>query len=845
MWWLSEDDEDTDESSSSEAGKLERAGFTDWIYGGVVGHSTNYMRVFLFFSFSFSFFAGILNPYNSYKNSDWEFEFSQINIIFLHIEIQCGWICTDSGELIERDSTPTRAGTRIEEFIQNASEVIPEESTSADYEQVERVKGNVKSGEVHVSKNETNTGELETISPFESLHRSNKTSARESEELILAENEAALLVNSSLNSTTQHEEPLKTATEKLAESSKTPEEKQFADNTTIEANLNEKYPSLPLGESASNHSNSNDTSAEAKNLSSAVSDGSDDESDDEAEEEPPETAAEKLVGSFESQAEKRAQMIIDAYAKERRPSKPLGESEFSYSSSNATSAKAKTLSTAAKDEAEVDDEEESSQTAADNYVESSGSLTEKQNKTRIETDLKERRTSKPLGESAFNRNSSNFTAAKAKHLSTAMKDDAEDEAEDDEELPQTAAEYNVESSGTPAGRRNQTIIVTYPKEKRTSKPLRESTFNHSSSHATAAREKNLSAAMKIEAEDEAEEVFPQISAEKFDELSETPARKKTVEALSKERLTSKPLVESAINLGSSNVTAAKVKNLSTAVKDEANLADDAAEEEPLESAAENLVEPSELPVEKKTANRTAIGAYSKDRITSKRLGASASNHSSLNTIDAKPNSLSSTLKDEAEDELDEEPSRTAAEKFVESSELSTEKQTAGNTTTEAYSTERHTLKSLGASATNHSLNATDAKNLSSAMKVEADEVASTQGINSLNAKNTSQKCDYSVGSWVKDNSRPLYSGLECKMWLSPVFACRLNKHPDKQYDRYRWQPAGCNLPVFNASAVLETWAFFDALLLHPFLMLDFRFSDLKVRCAAMCPPGYGTRCWPS
>jgi len=64
-------------------------------------------------------------------------------------------------------------------------------------------------------------------------------------------------------------------------------------------------------------------------------------------------------------------------------------------------------------------------------------------------------------------------------------------------------------------------------------------------------------------------------------------------------------------------------------------------------------------------------------------------------------------------------------------------------------------------------------------------------------------CDYTVGKWVLDEMRPLYSGFECKMWLSPGFSCRLNNHPDKLLDRYRWQPAGCDLPVFNASAVLE------------------------------------------
>lgn len=71
------------------------------------------------------------------------------------------------------------------------------------------------------------------------------------------------------------------------------------------------------------------------------------------------------------------------------------------------------------------------------------------------------------------------------------------------------------------------------------------------------------------------------------------------------------------------------------------------------------------------------------------------------------------------------------------------------------------------------------------------------------AREEEEMCDYSAGKWVLDEHHPLYSGLECKMWLSPGFSCRLNHHPDKLLDRYRWQPYDCDLPVFNATGVLE------------------------------------------
>ncbi|THU60831.1 hypothetical protein C4D60_Mb07t16890 [Musa balbisiana] len=34
-------------------------------------------------------------------------------------------------------------------------------------------------------------------------------------------------------------------------------------------------------------------------------------------------------------------------------------------------------------------------------------------------------------------------------------------------------------------------------------------------------------------------------------------------------------------------------------------------------------------------------------------------------------------------------------------------------------------------------------------------------------------CNYAKGKWVADNRRPLYSGLGCKQWLSPMWACRM------------------------------------------------------------------------
>ncbi|XP_073387232.1 protein trichome birefringence-like 14 [Physcomitrium patens] len=88
--------------------------------------------------------------------------------------------------------------------------------------------------------------------------------------------------------------------------------------------------------------------------------------------------------------------------------------------------------------------------------------------------------------------------------------------------------------------------------------------------------------------------------------------------------------------------------------------------------------------------------------------------------------------------------------------------------------------------------------------LEPDGISQETNTDTSHNETSEKQCDYSVGKWVRDDTRPLYSGLECTLWLSPGFSCRLHDHPNKLMDRYRWQPAGCDMPPFNASRVLET-----------------------------------------
>ncbi|KAI3875598.1 hypothetical protein MKX03_001549 [Papaver bracteatum] len=64
-------------------------------------------------------------------------------------------------------------------------------------------------------------------------------------------------------------------------------------------------------------------------------------------------------------------------------------------------------------------------------------------------------------------------------------------------------------------------------------------------------------------------------------------------------------------------------------------------------------------------------------------------------------------------------------------------------------------------------------------------------------------CDLSSGKWVYDNSTyPLYSEKQCSFMFDEV-ACEKFGRKDLSYQNWRWQPNQCDLPRFNAKALLE------------------------------------------
>ncbi|XP_061346854.1 protein trichome birefringence-like 14 [Gastrolobium bilobum] len=83
---------------------------------------------------------------------------------------------------------------------------------------------------------------------------------------------------------------------------------------------------------------------------------------------------------------------------------------------------------------------------------------------------------------------------------------------------------------------------------------------------------------------------------------------------------------------------------------------------------------------------------------------------------------------------------------------------------------------------------------------ESPEIQYNQDVRS---SSRSEVCNYAKGRWVADNRRPLYSGFNCKQWLSSMWSCRMTQRPDFSFEGYSWRPEKCDMPEFDRSIFLR------------------------------------------
>lgn len=63
-------------------------------------------------------------------------------------------------------------------------------------------------------------------------------------------------------------------------------------------------------------------------------------------------------------------------------------------------------------------------------------------------------------------------------------------------------------------------------------------------------------------------------------------------------------------------------------------------------------------------------------------------------------------------------------------------------------------------------------------------------------------CDISQGEWVRDPDAPYYTNLTC-FTIQEHQNCMKYGRPDMDFLKWRWRPAACELPRFDASWFLE------------------------------------------
>jgi hypothetical protein len=87
--------------------------------------------------------------------------------------------------------------------------------------------------------------------------------------------------------------------------------------------------------------------------------------------------------------------------------------------------------------------------------------------------------------------------------------------------------------------------------------------------------------------------------------------------------------------------------------------------------------------------------------------------------------------------------------------------------------------------------------------VSTPSTAPARGAAAAAARRVPLGCDiFRPGEWVPDDDAPYYTNLTCPL-IQEHQNCMKYGRPDTGFLRWRWRPAGCELPRFDAAAFLD------------------------------------------
>lgn len=112
-------------------------------------------------------------------------------------------------------------------------------------------------------------------------------------------------------------------------------------------------------------------------------------------------------------------------------------------------------------------------------------------------------------------------------------------------------------------------------------------------------------------------------------------------------------------------------------------------------------------------------------------------------------------------------------------------------------------------------------------------------LHAANITSAEKSCDIFQGSWVFDETYPLYDSSKCP-FIRKEFDCKKYGRTDDEYLKYRWQPTGCNLPRFSGLDFLRKLKGKKIMFIGDSLSLNF-WQSLVCLLHAATPQGNITR----